>query len=137
MERVIELDKLLQYPLRRGSEHCDEEHANPHFLNGVESVLEWAQTLPIFTLQNEPGLACTLEDTAGTLAELQEENAYMRDLLRLYCGCKVCANALMPMGCTVSSAAAAAAGTGLSKKNAGSSGRQRADYTWIRTLKSS
>ena len=54
MARAIDLDQLLQYPLRRGSEHCDEENADPHFLNGVESVLEWAQTLPTLTPQNEP-----------------------------------------------------------------------------------
>ena len=53
MARAIDLDQLLQYPLRRGSEHCDEENADPHFLNGVESVLEWAQTLPTLTPQNE------------------------------------------------------------------------------------
>lgn len=54
MARAIDLDQLLQYPLRRGSEHCDEENADPHFLNGVESVLEWAQTLPTLTPPNEP-----------------------------------------------------------------------------------
>lgn len=54
MARAIDLDQLLQYPLRRGSEHCDEENADPHFLNGVESVLEWAQTLPTLTQPNEP-----------------------------------------------------------------------------------
>ena len=59
MAKAIDLDQLLQYPLRRGSEHCDEENADPHFLNGVESVLEWAQTLPTLTPPNE---ALTLED---------------------------------------------------------------------------
>lgn len=53
MARQIDLDQLMEYPLRRGSEHCDEEHADPHFLNGVESVLEWAQTLPTLTQPNE------------------------------------------------------------------------------------
>ena len=47
--RQIDLDQLLKYPLRRESALCDEEHADPHFLNGVESVLEWAQTLPTLT----------------------------------------------------------------------------------------
>lgn len=51
--RLIDLDELLQYPLRRGSEHCDEEHANPHFLSGVESVLEFAQTLPAINQPND------------------------------------------------------------------------------------
>ena len=51
--KQIDLDQLLKYPLRRESALCDEEHADPHFLNGVESVLEWAQTLPTLTPQNE------------------------------------------------------------------------------------
>lgn len=53
MARQIDLDQLLKYPLRRESALCDEEHADPHFLNGVESILEWAQTLPTLTPPNE------------------------------------------------------------------------------------
>lgn len=53
MARQIDLDQLMKYPLRRGSALCDEEHADPHFLNGVESILEWAQTLPTLTPPNE------------------------------------------------------------------------------------
>ena len=51
--KLIDLDQLLKYPLRRESALCDEERADPHFLNGVESILEWAQTLPTLTPQNE------------------------------------------------------------------------------------
>lgn len=53
MARPIDLDQLMEYPLRRGSEHCDEKNADPRFLNGVESILEWAQTLPTLTPPNE------------------------------------------------------------------------------------
>lgn len=53
MARQIDLDRLMKYPLRRGSEHCDEKNADPRFLNGVESILEWAQTLPTLTPPNE------------------------------------------------------------------------------------
>ena len=53
MARQIDLDQLMKYPLRRGSEHCDEKNADPRFLNGVESILEWAQTLPTLTPANE------------------------------------------------------------------------------------
>ena len=53
MARPIDLDQLMKYPLRRGSEHCDEKNADPRFLNGVESILEWAQTLPTLTPLNE------------------------------------------------------------------------------------
>ena len=64
MARQIDLDQLMKYPLRRGSEHCDEKNADPRFLNGVESVLEWAQTLPTLTQPNEP-LTCGLVDRHG------------------------------------------------------------------------
>lgn len=53
MARPIDLDQLMKYPLRRGSEHCDEKNADPRFLNGVESILGWAQTLPTPTPPNE------------------------------------------------------------------------------------
>lgn len=53
MARQIDLDQLMKYPLRRESEHCDEKNADPRFLNGVESILEWAQTLPTLTPPNE------------------------------------------------------------------------------------
>ena len=53
MARQIDLDQLMKYPLRRGSEHCDEKNADPRFLNGVKSILEWAQTLPTLTPPNE------------------------------------------------------------------------------------
>lgn len=53
MARPIDLDQLMKYPLRRGSEHCDGKNADPRFLNGVESILEWAQTLPTLTPPNE------------------------------------------------------------------------------------
>ena len=43
MPRYIDADKVLQYPLRR--DRCDKEHANPHFINGVESVMEYIEYL--------------------------------------------------------------------------------------------
>ena len=42
----ISREKLLAFPLRRNGEHCDIEHANPHFLNGIETAMEYAETLP-------------------------------------------------------------------------------------------
>lgn len=70
MARQIDLDQLMKYPLRRGSEHCDEKNADPRFLNGVESILEWAQTLPTITPQNDP---LTIEE----LREMDGEPVYI------------------------------------------------------------
>lgn len=73
MARQIDLDQLMKYPLRRGSEHCDEKNADPRFLNGVESVLEWAQTLPTFTPPNEPL-------TIQQLREMDGEPVWVEDV---------------------------------------------------------
>lgn len=45
MRRMIDLNALLAYPLRRAT--CDKEHADPHFIAGVESVMEYAESLPV------------------------------------------------------------------------------------------
>ena len=42
--RLIDGDKLEEFPIR--ANHCDKEHANTHFINGIESVMEYAEHLP-------------------------------------------------------------------------------------------
>lgn len=42
--RLIDGDKLQEFPIR--ANRCDKEHANAHFLNGIETVLEYAEQLP-------------------------------------------------------------------------------------------
>ena len=42
--RLIDADKLQEFPVR--ANRCDKEHANKHFLNGIETVLEYAEQLP-------------------------------------------------------------------------------------------
>lgn len=42
--RLIDGDKLQEFPIR--ANHCDKEHANEHFLNGIATVLEYAEQLP-------------------------------------------------------------------------------------------
>lgn len=42
--RVIDADKLQEFPIR--ANRCDKEHANTHFINGIESVMEYAELLP-------------------------------------------------------------------------------------------
>lgn len=42
--RRIDGDALKEFPIR--ANHCDKEHANEHFLNGIETVLEYAAQLP-------------------------------------------------------------------------------------------
>ena len=43
---LIRRGALVEYPLQRGKQTCDEKNANPHFLNGVASVIEFAEALP-------------------------------------------------------------------------------------------
>lgn len=42
--RPIDGDKLQEFPIR--ANRCDKEHANEHFINGIETVLEYAEQLP-------------------------------------------------------------------------------------------
>lgn len=45
MARLIDLDELNKFPIRL--DHYDKENGNEHFVNGVETVLEYAEHLPI------------------------------------------------------------------------------------------
>ena len=44
MAEYIERDALMQFPIRRN--HYDRKNGNKHFINGIESVLEYAENLP-------------------------------------------------------------------------------------------
>lgn len=52
--RLIDGDKLQEFPIR--ANRCDKEHANKHFLNGIETVLEYAELLP--TVDAVPVVRC-------------------------------------------------------------------------------
>lgn len=44
MAEYIERGALMQFPIRR--DHYDRKNGNKHFLNGIETVLEYAEQLP-------------------------------------------------------------------------------------------
>lgn len=44
MAEYIDRAALMAFPIR--ANHCDKEHANEHFIFGIESVLEYAEQLP-------------------------------------------------------------------------------------------
>ena len=44
MDEYIERGVLMQFPIRRN--HYDRKNGNKHFINGIESVLEYAENLP-------------------------------------------------------------------------------------------
>ena len=44
MDEYIERGALMQFPISRN--HYDRKNGNKHFINGVESVLEYAENLP-------------------------------------------------------------------------------------------
>ena len=44
MAEYIDREALMEFPIR--ANRCDKEHANEHFLNGIETVLEYAERLP-------------------------------------------------------------------------------------------
>ena len=43
--RLIDLDELLKFPIRLDT--YDKKNGNKHFVFGIESVLEYAENLPI------------------------------------------------------------------------------------------
>lgn len=44
MAEYIKRAAIMEFPIRK--DHCDKEHANEHFIFGVESVLEYVESLP-------------------------------------------------------------------------------------------
>lgn len=44
MADYIEREALMKLPIRR--DHCDKDHANEYFINGIETVMEYAENLP-------------------------------------------------------------------------------------------
>ena len=44
MTEYIKLEELMKFPIRRN--HYDKEHGNEDFICGIETVLEYAESLP-------------------------------------------------------------------------------------------
>lgn len=44
MAEYIERGALMQFPIRH--DHYDRKNGNKHFINGIETVLEYAENLP-------------------------------------------------------------------------------------------
>ena len=44
MAEYINREAIMKFPIRK--DHCDKERANEHFINGIESVLEYVENLP-------------------------------------------------------------------------------------------
>ena len=45
MVEYINREAIMKFPIRK--DHCDKEHANGHFINGIEFVLEYVENLPL------------------------------------------------------------------------------------------
>ena len=44
MAEYVERKAIMEFPIRK--DRCDKEHANEHFIFGIESVLEYVENLP-------------------------------------------------------------------------------------------
>lgn len=44
MAEFIKREELMKFPIRRN--HYDKKHGDEHFINGIETVLEYAENLP-------------------------------------------------------------------------------------------
>ena len=70
MAEYIERGALMQFPIRR--DHYDRKNGNRHFINGIESVLEYAENLP--TADVAPvvhGRWEYIQQTLNTLSQLR------------------------------------------------------------------
>ncbi|MCM1271328.1 MAG: hypothetical protein NC247_12025 [Ruminococcus flavefaciens] len=87
--RLIDVDKVLaEFPVRRN--HHDEKHGNMHFINGIETVMEYldeiADTFPIDAVpvrhgkwieRYSPGGVCLCEcSVCGTSAISQIDDTW-------------------------------------------------------------
>lgn len=50
MDKYIKREEIMKFPIRK--DHCDKEHANEHFIFGIESVLEYVENLPIANVKS-------------------------------------------------------------------------------------
>ena len=44
MAEYVELKRIMEFPIRR--DHYDRENGDPHFINGIETMMEYIETLP-------------------------------------------------------------------------------------------
>lgn len=44
MDEYVKRAAIMEFPIRK--DHCDKEHANEHFIFGIELVLEYVENLP-------------------------------------------------------------------------------------------
>lgn len=66
MSRYIDLDELLKYPIRINN--YDKEHGDVNFVYGIESVLEYAEYLPVYeTLPVKPDDTVLIKIAKNTL----------------------------------------------------------------------
>lgn len=53
MTKYVELKRILEYPIRR--DYYDRENGNEHFINGIESVMEYIEMLPTIEVETLHG----------------------------------------------------------------------------------
>ena len=49
--KYIKLEDIENFPIRH--DHCDKEHADPAFIDGIETVMEFIGSLPVYSLAPE------------------------------------------------------------------------------------
>lgn len=85
--RLIDAEELMKFPLRR--DNYDRENGNEHFINGIETVLEYAETMP--TVDAVPVIRC--KDCKYFIADTTTET--------FVCVTHSCTNDVMDMSFTV------------------------------------
>ena len=75
--KYIKLEDIKNFPIRR--DHCDKEHADPAFIDGIETVMEFIGSLPVYERPETTNNLSIEEQTFCT--------QYIRDTLS-QCACQ-------------------------------------------------
>ena len=77
MPKYIDVEKILNFPIR--ADHCDK-HANPHFIYGIETVMEYIENLA----KNEP--IDVQEVRHGEWDEIRDAYGHLEGWIHRDCG---------------------------------------------------
>ena len=59
-KKYICLDDLMQFPIRK--DNYDKKHGNEHFIYGIESVIEYAESMPVIELTQDEQGRCNMSE---------------------------------------------------------------------------
>lgn len=72
-EICVKLEDIQNFPIRK--DHCDQKNGNVHFINGIETVMEYIDYLPRYTTDNENVISEIYKEIKEKWRELRNAGA--------------------------------------------------------------